>query len=440
MSGAAGKKPLLSAMMFLQYAVWGIWLPYLSRYLQAPPLLEGGKRVGGGLGFDGGEIGWILGLAGSVGAVASPFLAGQIADRFLNAERYLGLMLIVGGAINFALASAETFPLFLGLSIAYSVAYMPTLALTNSIAFAHLDRPEKEFPPVRVWGSIGWIVASNAFPLLWLQTNLEPTILPPFLTGTEKPDGPGLIADSLRVSGFIAVLYGLFSLLFLPKTPPTRTVEHPLAFARAFALLKHKGFLAVTVAALPIAMIHQVYFIRTAPFLSDVGFADAHIGPVMSIGQLSEIAVLAVLGFFIARLGYRKTLVLGCLAFAARYAIFAVGSSDTRPMIAAAMTLHGLCYGCFFAGAYVYVERVAPKDVRHSAQTVFAIIILGLGPVLAGFYNEWLDSKVSPAESGGATLWATLWWVQAGIAAACAAFVAALFRPGLRDDEPRRAA
>ncbi len=425
------KKPLLSAMMFLQYAVWGVWLPYLALYLQAAPVLMDGVRVGGGLGFTGAEIGWILGLAGSCGAVASPFLAGQIADRFLNAERYLGLMLIAGGAINFALASAETFPVFLALSIAYSVAYMPTLALTNSIAFAHLADPEKEFPRVRVWGTIGWIVASNAFPLLWLQSDLRMTVLPPFLAGTEKPDAPYLIVDCLRVSGAIAAAYGLFSLLLLPKTKPTRAVEHPLAFARAFGLLRNRGFLVVTLAALPIAMIHQVYFIRTSPFLEDLGFAKAEIGPVMSIGQVSEIAVLAVLGYFLLRLGYRGTLVAGCLAFAARYAIFAAGTPETRAAVTAAMALHGLCYGFFFAGSYVYVERVAPADIRHSAQTVFAIIILGLGPILAGLYNEWLDDLVRPAEAGGATAWSSLWWVQSGIAAACALFVAAFFRPKL---------
>jgi len=222
----------LSLMMFLQYAVWGVWLPYLANYLQA-------SVEAGGLGFSGAQVGWILGLAGSIGAVTAPFLAGQIADRFLNAEIYLGILLIVGGVIKYLTYYAHDYTTFLLLSIAYSIAYMPTLALTNSIAFAHLDRPEKQFPPVRLWGTIGWIVASNVFPLLWLQTDLRLTWLPPFVTGQMKPDAPALMGDCLRVSGIMAVFYGLWSILFLPRTPPKREAEHPLAFLRAFGLLRH---------------------------------------------------------------------------------------------------------------------------------------------------------------------------------------------------------
>lgn len=416
-SGVAAK---LSVMMFLQYAAWGVWLPYLANYL-------GGPVEQGGLGFSGAQIGWILGLAGSIGAVTAPFLAGQIADRFINAERYLGLLLIVGGTINFSLYYARDYSTFLTLSILYSMAYMPTLALTNSLAFAHLSNAEKQFPRVRLWGTIGWIVASNAFPLIWLQTNLHFTALPPFLAGTEKPDSLALFGDCLRVSGIIAVLYGLYAILVLPKTPPKRSAEHPLAFARAFALLRRPGFLVVTVAALPISMIHQVYFFRTGPFLEAIGFARAHVGPVMSIGQFSEIFFLAILGLLLIRLGYRWTLVLGGIAYVLRFAVFAISTEDTRAAVAVANALHGLCYGCFFAGAYLYVERVAPPDIRHSAQTVFGIIILGLGPIAAGFYNEQLDKFVTEA---GAPHYASIWWVQAAVALASTLFIALAFRPG----------
>mgnify|MGYP001047755921 CR=1 FL=1 len=428
----AGRSPVasLSLMMFLQYAVWGVWLPYLANYLTA-------AREAGGLGFTGGQVGWILGLAGSIGAVTAPFLAGQIADRFINAEKYLGLLLIIGGVVKFATAYATSYGVFLTLSILYSVFYMPTLALTNSIAFAHLRDAERSFPRVRTWGTIGWIVASNAFPLIWLQTSLHFTPLPPFLAGADKANATALIVDCLKVSGVLAIGYGLWAMFALPKTPPTRNVESPLAFTRAFGLLRHPGFLVVTLAALPISMIHQVYFIRTGPFLEALGFQTAHIGPVMSIGQFSEIAFLAVLGFFLTRLGYKWTLALGCLAYAVRFSIFALGTPETRPVIAAAMVLHGLCYGFFFAGAYVYVERVAPKDIRHSAQTVFGIIILGLGPVLAGFYNQWLDRLARPLAGDAAFRWDNLWWMQAAIGLGSALLVAAAFRSGLArgDDE-----
>ncbi len=426
----------LSLMMFLQYAVWGVWLPYLASYLGATPILdEGGARIGGGLGFSGAQIGWILGLAGSVGALSAPFLAGQIADRFMNAERYLGILLILGGVLKFATYYAHGYNSFLALSILYSIAYMPTLALTNSIAFAHLKDPQKQFGPVRTWGTIGWIVASNAFPLIWLQTNLHPTALPPFLSGDPKPDQAGLIAEALRVSGVLAMLYGVWAMVMLPKTPPSRSTEHPLAFLEAFSLLSKPGLLVVTLVALPISMIHQVYFIRTAPFLESVGFDTAHVGPIMSIGQISEIVMLAALGLFLRKLGFKLVLTLGCLAYFARFALFAITTEPTQQLALLSNALHGLCYGFFFAGAYIYVERVAPKDARHSAQTVFGIIILGVGPVLAGFYNQWLSS-IGRESAGTVENWAGIWWAQAVVGAVCAAAVLIAFRSGLPSDDP----
>jgi nucleoside transporter len=393
----------LSLMMFLQYAVWGMWMPTLANYLKATP-------AEGGLGFTIGQVGWIMGLAGSIGAVSAPFLAGQIADRFMNAERYLGILLIVGGFINFGLGVVHDFYTFLGLSILYSIVYMPTLALTNSVAFANLANSEKQFPRVRVWGTVGWIVASNAFPLIWLQTGLHLTALPPFLEGTMKPDATALLADSLKVSGALSILYGIFSITCLPKTPPSHNADSPLAFARAFALLKHRGFLVATLVALPIAMIHQAYFFRTGLFLTSLGFQTKYVAPIMSIGQVSEIVFLSLVGLVIARAGYKWTLVLGCLAYFARFAFFALATEETRQLVVVANALHGLCYGFFFAGAYIYVEKVAGPDIRHSAQTVFGIIILGLGPVLAGLYNQYVDSLWPAATPAAQT--SHFWWIQ----------------------------
>lgn len=435
------KSPImgLSFMMFLQYAVWGVWLPYLAIYLGASPVLdENGTRIGGGLGFSGAEIGWILGIAGSIGAVSAPFLAGQIADRFLNAEKYLGILLIVGGILKFTTFYADSYNTFLLLSIAYSVAYMPTLALTNSIAFANLRNIDREFGPVRTFGTIGWIVASNLFPIIFLLANVRIgwfpddtsglAWVPPMLVGEPKPDQPALIANAMRVSGILAIGYGLWAMFMLPKTPPTRRVGHPLAFLGAFKLLRKPGFAVVTLAALFISMIHQVYFFRTSPFLVSLGFKESQTGAIMSIGQVSEIVFLAMLGLFMKRIGFKWILTLGCAAYFARFGLFALANDQTAWMAVAANTLHGLCYGFFFAGSYVYVERVAPADIRHSAQTVFGIVILGIGPVLAGFYNQWL-SGIGHEVSGEVTRWPAIWWVQGGIGAACAALIAIAFRP-----------
>ncbi len=161
-------------MMFLQYAVWGVWLPVLATYLQSPV-------AEGGLGFTSGQVGWILGLAGSIGAVSAPFIAGQIADRYFSTEKFLAVLLILGGIVKIITAFQVSFSAWLLLSILYSVLYHATLSLTNSMAFAHLDDPDREWPGVRVLGTIGWIAASWIFPMLWLQSDLQLQALPPFL-------------------------------------------------------------------------------------------------------------------------------------------------------------------------------------------------------------------------------------------------------------------
>jgi MFS family permease len=183
----------LSLMMFLQYAVWGAWLPLAARYLTAPV-------TEGGLGFTGTQMGVILGLAGSIGAVASPFIAGQFADRHFSSERFLAFLLLVGGAVKWITASQTEFGPWLWLSIAYSVVYMPTLALSNSMAFANLTDRDRQFPKVRVWGTIGWIAASWIFPMIYLQQNLSFQWMPPFFVGAELPNVTARLADSLRFS------------------------------------------------------------------------------------------------------------------------------------------------------------------------------------------------------------------------------------------------
>ena len=406
----AGVQPKLSIMFFLQYAVWGVWLQFLASYL-------GAKPAEGGLGFTSGQIGALLGTAGACGAIAAPFIAGQVADRYLNAERALGLLLIVGGGINFLLAGTTTYGTFLLLSVIYSVVYMPTLSLTNSIAFSNLADPEKRFPPIRLFGTVGWVVASISFTKLWLNTN-DP------VTNTAR------IADALKVSGVLSALYGLYALFVLPKTPPKTNVRHPLAFAEAFGLLRLRPFLVVTLMALPIAMIHQVYFFRGAPFFESVGVAKENLGLVFSIGQASEVFFLLILGLFIKRLGYKWVLICGALAYAARFGLFAVG--EPKALVISSQILHGLCYGCFFAGSFLLVEKLAGADIRHSAQTVFGIIILGVGPILASFYNSAVLGRFDAATG---TNYHGVWGVQAGVALAVAVVLLILFPRRVSGDE-----
>jgi nucleoside transporter len=408
----------LSVMMFLQYAVWGIWLPQLGRFLQAP-------IVDGGLGFTPTQVGWIVGAAGSVGALTAPF-AGQIADRHFSTERVLAALLILGGVIKWLTALMTGFWPWLGLSIAYSILYMPTLGLSNSLAFAHMKDAKTQFPIVRVWGTIGWIAAAWAFPLFWLLSDIELRKLPPFYNPTLEMAGvTGRLVDALKFSAVISFGYAVFC-LFLPNTPPKRDAVEPLAYAKAFALFRRPSLAVLLIASLMVSVIHYIYFSQTSDFLSKVGLNDSAIMPAMSVGQFAEIFVMILLGFMLKKLGFRWVIAIGALAYFARYLIWGMHESFGVEAIVGSQALHGFCYSCFFAAAFIYVDRMAGADVRHSAQTIFGMIILGLGPILVG-PAMWILEGLYRGEDGVlsyAGFWTTLGFV--GLAAAV--LIAAMFR------------
>ena len=373
----------LGTMMFLQYALWGAWLPVTARYLSA-------SISEGGLGFSGSQIGMILGLAGSIGAIAAPFIAGQIADRYFSTERVLAFLVSTGGIVKWYTATQTDYQSWLILSIIYSVLYMPTLALSNSITFAHINDQENDFPKIRVWGTIGWIAASWVFPMIWLQTDLQFQSMPPFIVGVEVPDVTSRLADALKFSGLISLCYGAFCFL-LPNTPPKKDAVEKLAFKKAFELFQYSSFTILVLASLAVSIIHQIYFLQTGPFLSSIGIPDSQIGPAMTIGQFAEIITMAYLGYFLKRIGFKKVITIGIGAYCLRYAIFGTELFPVWVMVLS-QAFHGFCYAFFFAAAYIYVDKIAEDDVRHSAQTVFGIIILGGGPVIGGWLSGYLQN------------------------------------------------
>jgi len=412
-------------MMFLQYALWGAWLPVTALYLSE-------SVAEGGLGFTGSQIGMILGLAGSIGAISAPFIAGQIADRYFSTERILAFLVTTGGCVKWYTASQTDYQSWLVLSIIYSILYMPTLALSNSITFAHISDKENDFPKIRLWGTIGWIAASWVFPMIWLQTGLQFQLMPPFFVGNEVPDVTSRLADALKFSGIISICYGAFCFT-LPHTPPKKDAVDQLAFKKAFELFRYHSFTILVVASLAISIIHQIYFLQTGPFLSSIGILKSQIGPAMTIGQFAEILTMAYLGYFLKQIGFKKVITIGVAAYCIRYAIF---GTETLPIwiIVTSQAFHGFCYAFFFAAAYIYVDKLADEDVRHSAQTVFGIIILGGGPVIGG----WLSGFLQQANTVNDVFdFSTFWYILSAIGLITTIFFFLFFKEELNQVDPK---
>jgi nucleoside transporter len=359
----------LCAMMFLQYVIWGSWLPLLALYLSQF------RR------FSGTEIGWIFATQ-ALASVTAVFVSGQIADRYISAERFLAVSHVVGGLAMFALALERAFWPFLITMQIYMLVYLPTLSLTNKVAFHHLKDTQREFGPVRLWGTIGWMAAS--WPFVFLLRGKEGMALESALTGI------------FVVAGAASIALAAFS-FFLPPTPPERGgVAHRNAPLEAIRLLKNPTVLILFVVTFLDALVHQCYFQWTSPYLAAIGVPENLIMPAMSLGQLAEIATMAALGFVLTKLGWRKTMIIGILGHSLRFAIYASGAPAW--MVVGSNVVHGLCYAFFFAAVYIFVDREFPKDVRASAQGLFNFLILGLGPFVGSLlWGRWGDACTTAA-------------------------------------------
>jgi nucleoside transporter len=349
-------------MMFLEYMIWGAWSPVLSAYLEK-------------IGFTGVQSGWIYALL-PLGCMIAPFAGGQLADRYIATEKLLAILHLVGGVVLCVMATTTSYGGFSTLMFVWALFYAPTLALTNSITFHHLPDAEKKFGLVRVFGTLGWIGAGlllTGMRLAW-------------------PDGiPGLGgSDSLWLAGASSFALGIFSFV-LPHTPPAKTGESPWAFLAALKLLRDPSFAIFIAISFVVSTELMFYYVLTAPFLqsSAIGIAPANVPAVMTLAQAAEIGTMLMLPWMLGKWGVRKTMALGIIAWPFRYAIFAYG--QPWQLVVAALTLHGICYVCFFVVCYIYVNSVASPDIRASAQAFITFVVLGVGMFVGSNFAGWIQ-------------------------------------------------
>jgi nucleoside transporter len=341
---------LLSIMMFLQFFIWGAW------YVTGPNYLST-------IGFGAGDFGNMYSV-GPIAGLISPFFVGMIADRFFAAQRVLGAMHILGGVIMFGAASMMAGGKAPGMInwafFGYMLTYYPTLALTNTVAMRHMTNPEKEFPGIRVLGTIGWIAAGLSLTWLTWDTKIQ----------------------MFHLTAGAAILMGIFSFM-LPDTPPESSgpiSARQLLGLDALALLKNRSYLVFMVSSMLICIPLAFYYQIASRVVEMTGLP---IGQTMSYGQMSEIFFMLVMPFFFARLGVKWMLAVGMLAWVTRYGLFALGAPDqVRWMILAGIVIHGICYDFFFVTGQIYTDQIAPKNLRAQAQGMLVLFTLGLGMLI----------------------------------------------------------
>ena len=383
-------------MMFVQYFVWGAWYVTLGTYLST-------------LGFNGSQIGLVYGTT-AVAAMISPFFIGMVADRFFATEKILALLHLVGAGLLYYTSTLSTFGGFYPALLAYTLCYMPTLALTNALAFHHVKNAARDFPQVRVLGTIGWIAAG----LLVGRLGIEATAAP------------------LRIAAGASLAMGLYSLL-LPHTPPKRTTGPVTVRAAlgldALALMRDRSFATLVIGSFLLCIPLQFYYAFTNLFLNEIGMAEP--ASKMTLGQMSEIGFMLLMPWFLARLGVKTTMLIGMAAWTARYGLFAQGNAgDLSWMLYAGILLHGICYDFFFVTGQIYVDQRADVSIRAAAQGFIAFVTLGAGM----FIGAWASGRVVEAYtlSGGGHDWQTIWLIPAAAAAIVGILFLIFFRP-----EPR---
>lgn len=386
----------LSAMMFLQFFVWGSWFVTLGTYL------------GQSLGADGQAVSTAF-MTQAWGAIIAPFIVGLIADRYFPAQRLLGLIHIVGSLLMLGLWKVGEFESFYPLLLIYMILYMPTLALANSVAFNQMSDPSSQFTPIRLWGTLGWITAGMliGYVLQW--------------------EAKGLLQYTFLLSAGASLVLGMLS-FNLPNTPPggrgSKISLGSILGMEALKLLTGKNYLIFFISSILICIPLAFYYSFTNPFLNEIGMKDA--AGNMAFGQISEALFLLLLPIFLKRFGLKWTLIIGMLAWAVRYALFAFGDAGSGIwMLFTGIVLHGICYDFFFVSGQIFTDLKAGEKIRSAAQGLITLATYGVG-MLIGFKVSGYIVDYYATSSGHN--WEEIWMLPAGFSILVLLFFILFFR------------
>ncbi|WP_246957461.1 nucleoside permease [Brachybacterium sp. Marseille-Q7125] len=386
----------LSLMMFLEFFVWGAWFVTLGTYLAVE------------LGASGSQISLAF-LTQSLGAIIAPFIVGLIADRFFPAQRILGVLHLFSAAMLFLAGRQEGFGSFFIFALLAMVSFMPTLALANSISFRRMENPERQFPSVRIFGTIGWIIAGLLIG--WLGWEAAETLSHTFV----------MAAIGSALLGFYAFT--------LPHTPPEATdgpaTVRDILGLDALALLKTRSYLVFFISSILICIPLAFYYNFTNLYLNEIGVERA--AAVQSIGQMSEALFLLAMPLMLRKLGIKRTIVVGMLAWALRYVLFGFGDSGAMMwMVIIGLVLHGVCYDFFFVAGQIYTDRFAPAKVRSAAQGLISLATYGAGLLIGALVSGPLVDMF--LQSDGTHDWRSIWLIPAAFAVLVTIFFVGLFR------------